>query len=124
MTPNPAPNFATRIERAAPEIRSARIVRGASSISVQVTGFSTSREVTQAVFRFKASTGNELRTSEFTVAVEDLFSRHFQDASSAQYGSQFVFTQPFTVQGDVNGVVPDSVTLTNRTGSTTATVTQ
>jgi hypothetical protein len=124
ITPNPAPNFATRIERAAPEIRSARIVRGASSISVQVTGFSTSREVTQAVFRFKASTGNELRTSEFTVAVEDLFSRHFQDASSAQYGSQFVFTQPFTVQGDVNGVVPDSVTLTNRTGSTTATVTQ
>ena len=122
ITPTPAPTFSTRVERAAPVIRSAKIIRSASTVSIQVTGYTTAREITQAVFHFKASTGSQLQTSDFTVPVEDMFNKYFQDPAAAQYGSQFVFTQPFTVQGDVNGVIADSVTLTNRTGSITAAV--
>jgi hypothetical protein len=55
-----------------------------------------------------------------TLAVEPLFTSWFQDAASSRYGSQFTFTQPFTVQGDPNAVTPESLTLGNRLGSTTA----
>ncbi len=35
------------------------------------------------------------------------------------FGSVFIFSQPFTIQGDINAVTPTSVTLTNRVGSVT-----
>jgi hypothetical protein len=124
ITPTPAPNFTARIERAAPQIRTARMTRNGSTLTVEISGFSTAREITQAVFRFRAAPGNSLRASEVTVAVEDLFSRYFQDSASARFGSQFIFRQPFTIEGDANAVTAESVTLTNRVGSTTFNVAQ
>jgi hypothetical protein len=119
ITPTPAPAFAARVERAAPLIRTASMARSGSTVTIEIRGFSTPREVTQAVFRFRANAGNSLRANEITVSVEDLFNSYFQNAASAQFGSQFVFTQPFTVDGDPAAVVAESVTLTNRSGSTT-----
>jgi hypothetical protein len=88
---------------------------------VVVTGYSTAREVTQAVFTFSAATGQTLQTSasSITVDVSTLFGTWFVDPANSQFGSQFVFTQPFTIQGDPTQVIPVSVTLTNRTGSVT-----
>ena len=57
--------------------------------------------------------------SSIVVAVDSLFSAWFQNPATAAYGSQFILTQPFTIQGDSNAVLPQSVTLTNRSGSTT-----
>lgn len=119
IVPSPLAVQTMRVERAAPAIASARYTRSGNTIEVHVTGFSTPREVTQAVFRFSASSGT-LRNSEVTLPVEEIFSRWFSDEGVVQYGSQFVFTQPFTIEGDANAVTPVSVTLTNRTGSTTA----
>jgi hypothetical protein len=51
------------------------------------------------------------------------FSKWYQDSSSSLYGSQFTFSQPFTMlQGDANNLLLDSVTLSNRAGSTTLTL--
>jgi hypothetical protein len=124
ITPNPSPIFITRIERTAPQIRTARSSRSGTSITIEIAGFSTAREVTQAVFRFRAGPGNSIRTSEITVSVEEIFNSYFQNQASASFGSQFFFRQPFTVDGDVNAVTPESVTLINRVGSTTFNVTQ
>jgi hypothetical protein len=123
VTPNPPPTFTARIERSAPQIRSAKFVRSGSTVSIEIIGFSTPREITQALFRFRAGPGATLRTTEVTIPVEELFGRYFQDAASTRFGSQFIFRQPFNVEGDANAVIPDSVTLTNRVGSTTASVT-
>ncbi len=120
ITPTPAPSVTIRIERAAPVIQSVRLIRGGNGFNIEVTGFSTAREVTQATFTFSVAG----QTSTLTVPVENLFNAWFQDASSGQYGSQFVFTQPFTVQGDANAVTPQSVTLTNSLGSATANIPQ
>jgi hypothetical protein len=120
ITPTPAPSATIRIERAAPVIQNVRLIRGGNGFNIEVTGFSTAREVTQATFTFSVAG----QTATMTVPVENIFNTWFQDASSGQYGSQFVFTQPFTVQGDANAVTPQSVTLTNRLGSATANVTQ
>jgi len=89
-------------------------------------GYSTAREVTQATFTFSAAAGQTLQptASQITVAVDTLFGSWFQNSTNNAYGSQFVFTQPFSVQGDVNAVTPQMITLTNRRGTVTAPITQ
>lgn len=119
VTPNPPPSFSARIERAAPVITRVAVTRSSSGLTVQVTGYTTAREVTQAVFQFSAGTGNTLQTPQVTVPVESLFSPWFQDPASSRFGGQFLFTQQFNIQGDANAVTLESVTLTNRLGSVT-----
>jgi hypothetical protein len=120
VTPSPAPSFTTRVERAAPKIASIKLVRSSSSVTIQVTGFSTSREVTDAVFQFTAGAGFNLQTPQVRIQVDNLFSPWFQDPASSRFGSQFTFSQQFTVQGDPSSLGLDSVTLTNRVGSVVA----
>lgn len=123
ITPSPAPTVNLQVDRAAPVIQSARMVRSGNSLAVEIIGYSTAREVTQMSVTFAAASGQTLQNSTVTVPVEELFGRWFQDPSSSQYGSQFFYSQPFTIQGEANAVTPQSVTLVNRLGSTTATIT-
>jgi hypothetical protein len=119
ITPSTPPSRSVRIARAAPVIRSAVLVRTSAGLEVRITGYSSPREVTRAVFRFRSN--NPLAQPEVTVTVEPLFSRWYQDAASTRFGSLFLFTQAFTVQGgDASLVTPESVTLENRTGSTSS----
>jgi hypothetical protein len=113
-----------QIAPAAPVISGVQVTRSGNTISIAVTGYSTAREVTQAIFAFGAASGQILQAgaSSITVSVESLFGSWFQDPTNAAYGSQFVFTQPFQIQGDATSVIPQSVTLTNRIGSTNAVI--
>jgi hypothetical protein len=121
ITPSPAPSTSGQVPRAAPVIRSVQVSRSGTTLSLAITGYSTAREITQAVFAFGAASGQSLQqsASSITVDVTSLFGNWFVDPANSQFGSIFVFTQPFTIQGDVNSVIPTSVTLTNRVGSTT-----
>jgi hypothetical protein len=119
VTPSPAPVTTTQVNRAAPVITATDVTRSGNTITLIVTGYTTAREVTSATFTFTAVNGQTLQSSanSITVDVSGIFTPWF--GSSIQ-GSQFIFSQPFTVSGDVNAVVPGQVTLTNRVGSTTA----
>ena len=75
------------------------------------------RQVTQAVFTF---TGNNLGTTQVTVPVDSAFTTWFGGAGSAQFGSSFLYTQPFTVQGNVSDIASVSVTVSNATGTSAA----
>jgi hypothetical protein len=121
ITTSPAPSLTAQVNRAAPVVSDVQVTRSSGGISLAVTGYSTSREITQAVFTFSAASGQSLQSSasSITVDVGSLFTTWFQSSNNSQYGSQFVFTQPFTIQGDANSVIPVSVTLTNREGSAT-----
>jgi hypothetical protein len=122
VTPTPAPTVSIRIVRSAPVIQSARVNRNGNTLSIEIIGYSTAREITQASFTFATTQGQPLQNTSITVPVEDLFNRWFQDPATGQYGSQFIFTQPFNIQGDATAVTVQRVTLTNRVGSTTATI--
>jgi hypothetical protein len=124
ITPVPAPSISTEIVSAVPVITGVQVSRGTGSISVIVSGYSTAREITQATFNFGAASGQTLQSSASSVVIPfgTLFSSWFQNPANSAYGTQFILTQPFGVQGDPNAVVPQSVTLTNRIGSTTYTV--
>ena len=124
ITPSPTPSLTAQIARAAPVIGDVQVSRAAGSVSIAVTAYSTTRQITQAVFNFAAASGQTLETtaSSITVDVGGIFDTWFQNAVTTQYGSQFVYTQPFTISGDANAVTPVSVTLRNREGSTTFTI--
>jgi hypothetical protein len=124
ITPTPAPVITAQIAPAAPVIKGVQVSRSGNSISIAITGFSTAREITQAVFAFSAGSGQTLQpgAASITVSIESLFGSWFQDPANAAYGSQFVFTQPFQIQGDATAVIPQSVTLANRVGSTNAVI--
>jgi len=121
ITPLPAPSMAATLSRAAPVITGVKVNRSSGTLEISITGYSTAREVTQATFSFAAASGQALQpaASSIVIPVESLFSSWFQNSANAAYGSQFVLTQPFSIQGDSTAVLPQSVTLTNRTGSAT-----
>ena len=125
ITPNPPPSVTAQIAAAAPVIKSVQVTRGSSTITLALTGYSTALEVTQATYTFSAGAGQSLQStaSSISIDVTSLFNTWFQSSNSAQFGSQFVFTEPFNVAGDPTAVIPGTVTLTNRVGSATFTVT-
>lgn len=120
ITPDPGPKQTIRINASAPVIRSVTATRSSGILTVTVVGFATDREMTQAVFQFTGSAGANLQNGSVTVPVSSLFSTWYGNADSAQYGSQFTFTQTFNVQGDASTVASVSVTLTNQVGSSKA----
>jgi large repetitive protein len=120
ITPTPAPQQTLRINAGAPVIRSVTATRTSGGFTVTVVGFATDRELTQAVFQLTGASSANLQTTSVTVAVDQVFASWFGSAASAQYGSQFTYTQPFTVQGDSSAVVSVSVTLANKVGTSTA----
>lgn len=121
ITPSPAPSISGHIDRAAPVIVSTQVTRTSNSISISITGYSTAREVTHATFTFNAASGQTLQSSAGSMLVDTtaLFSGFF---GSSQQGSQFIYTQPFTVTGDPTAVLPASVTLVNSQGSVNANI--
>jgi hypothetical protein len=117
VTPSPAPTSVTRIVRLPPSITSVQVTRTGTGFNVLVTGISTPRQVTQATFRFTAAAGANLQTSEVTMPVSDVFTTWYRSEVSAPFGSAFLYTQPFTVQGDTNAIASVTVTLTNSQGT-------
>ncbi len=119
VTPQPVPTQTLAIAPLAPTVTSAQLAISGQNITVQVTGFSTTEQVTQASFSFTTSGNNQLQTAQFTVQVGTLFSTWYMDPTAPNFGSQFLYTQTFTVQGDPSVVVLQSVGLTNQVGATT-----
>jgi large repetitive protein len=120
ITPKPAPVRSVTIARAAPKINSVQVVKVTGGFNVLVTGYSTPRQVMQATFTLSPSTGGNLQTTQVTVPVDSAFTTWYAGASSAQYGSSFLYTQPFAVVGNVGDIVSVSVTLSNATGTSAA----
>jgi len=116
----PPPARVVTIARAAPSISSVQVVRVTGGFNILVRGYSTPRQVTQAVFAFTPASGANLQTTQVTVPVDSAFTTWYTGTSSAQFGSVFLYTQPFTVQGNVSDITSVSVTISNATGTSAA----
>ncbi len=103
-----------------PKMNAVQLVKVSGGFNVVVTGYSTPRQVTQAVFTFTPTAGANLQTTQVTVPVESVFTTWYTGSTSLQFGSSFVYTQPFTVQGNVSDIASVSVTLTNDSGTSAA----
>jgi hypothetical protein len=121
VTPSPAPVWTGVLARAVPAITALQISRGANGFTVLITGFSTSRQVAQAVFYFTPAAGANLQdTSVSPSTAAAAFTTWYTSSTSPQYGSAFLYTQPFTVSGNVGDIASVSVSLAYTEGTTTA----
>jgi hypothetical protein len=90
---------------------------------VTVTGYSTTREMTDASFDFTSKNNFNLTTGTVTAAnFGAAATSWYASAASLASGGTFVFTQPFKVTGDKTGIGSVTVTLKNTAG-TSATAT-
>lgn len=106
------------IARAVPVITSAVARRSGNTITLEVIGFSNTREVTGATLRFTAAAGANLQTTELPVTVAPAFTTWFQSAQGLGFGSEFKLTIPLTVDGDVaTSITGIQVVLSNAVGN-------
>ena len=101
----------------APVITSVTATSTSTGFTVTVIGFATSRSMTQAVFTFTPASGVNLQTTSVTIPATSLFATWYTSTASAPFGSQFSYTQPFTVSGGTSAVASVSVVLTNADGN-------
>ena len=105
-----------RVDRLAPRIVTMNVVASATGYDVQVTGFATTREVTQGSFQFSgAAAGSGVNIA---VPLDSVSKTWFQDPSSGQYGGQFGLVQSFLWNGQPTGTLNSvSVSLVNAQGT-------
>jgi hypothetical protein len=120
VTPSPASKLTFRLNAAAPVITAMTATRTSTGFTVTITGYATSRDVATATFQFSATSGSNLQTSQLAVPVSSIFAPWYSSAPSAPFGSQFTFTQPFTVTGSNSAILSVSATLTNSVGTSSA----
>ena len=93
------------------------VVRTSGGIQVTLSAYSTTREITGAVFTFQ---GASAPSAPISVPLSTLFSGWFASAASLNFGSQFQLVQPFGVTGSTSQVAGLTITLTNSVGSSPA----
>jgi hypothetical protein len=118
--------FDVQVPQLPPVITGARILnRTAAGFNVEITGYSTTRDITAATFDFGAASGQKLLTVELKPDVVSTFTSYYQSPGSNPTGSAFVYTQPFAIkQGTVNAVASVTVTLANSMGASQAVTAQ
>ena len=122
LTPSPPTTREIVINRMAPVIREVRITnRTASDFTVEVVGFATSREITQALFQFNPAPGAELAAGQATIQLNQPAQSWYESQASRQFGSQFVYAQPFTVEGAASAIRSLVVTVSNSLGNSAST---
>jgi hypothetical protein len=103
-----------------PNLISPTLTRSGQTLTVSLTGFSNTREVSKAIFHFTPVAGGTLNNPDVTVDVTASFAAWFANAASDAYGSQFTYTQPFTLDVDASVVQSVTVTLVNTAGNSIA----
>jgi hypothetical protein len=116
----PQPTTVT-IPRAGPSITpgSARLTNSTGGVTIEVQGFSPTREITQATITFNIAAGvTPAGSTTFTVALTAPFTTWFDSEPGRNNGSRFLLQIPFTVpEGDPNQITGFSIALTNPAGS-------
>ncbi len=120
ITPSPAPTKTITIAAAVPVITSVALQQVSGGLTVVVTGYSNTREVSSGSFTFTVSSGNTA-PAPVAVPLTSAFTAWFNDAASNPTGGQFKLTVPFSVtQGNATSVTKVAVTLTNSRGASAA----
>jgi len=105
------------IPPSAPVINSVTIDRSGNNITISILGLSSTRDMTKATFHFTPASGASLKTTDLTVDLTGAFATWYQSAASDNFGTTFLYTQPFTLNSDATHVGGVTVTLTNSQGA-------
>jgi hypothetical protein len=117
LTPAQAPYRIIHIDRAAPVIQNLTAASSGSGVTLSMTAFSTSRDLTQAVITLTAAPGVTLATNTITVPLASAASAWYGSSQSQQYGTQFGLSIPINLGDGAKDVTSVSVTLANSVGT-------
>jgi hypothetical protein len=119
VTPANVQPIAVPLPQVVPAITAVSFVQAGGSVLVSVTGYSNTLQVATANFHFTAASGSTLANPDVTIPVTTLFAPYYSSTAPATYGSEFVYTQFFTLSESetISGV---SVTLVNSVGTSTS----
>ena len=120
--PSPAALTQTiQITPAVPVITAVTASTTSSGFQVVITGYSNTREASQALLQFTPASGQTLQTTSVPVSLTNAATTWFQSSSSDQYGGQFILTLPFSVtNGSASAIGSISVQLVNSQGNSTS----
>ena len=119
ITPDTRPELRFNVREAEPVLQRVALAgTGQGGFNLQVTGFSTTRQVDSLTFSFTASSGSLLESDSLTVGVADSFATYFDSNQSAATGGRFTATVNFSVdEGAFEDIGAVSVTATNFLGT-------
>ena len=106
----------------APGITNVSIQQMSSGFNIVVTGYSNTREITEADFTFTPVSGGQLQTTTFSLTdAAATFQSYYASDASVAVGSEFVYTQTFNVTtGSIGSLQSVTITLKNTQGSSSA----
>ena len=102
-----------------------------TSITLQITGFATSRQVSQISLQFSARAGENVATTSLSIEAGSQFTAWYQSSPSVPFGSMFTVTVPLnfagstnSVTGQANAVQSIGITLSNAQGNSNSVTVQ
>ena len=116
---SPIPRTTTIVPPRAPVVTQVRVENQTESgFDVIVSGYSTTRAITGLSFRFTAKDEKTKLDPDTAVlpGAEEMFTQWYQDPQSAEFGSQFILSVPFAIDGNVGLLGTVAVTATNEMG--------
>jgi hypothetical protein len=124
VTPASLGPVTVNVPTAPPVLSSPTLTRSGQSMQITVIALSSTRDMTEAQFHFTAASGKSLKTTDVTVQLASAFQTWYGSSTSDQYGTNFTYTQPFTLDGDASDVASVTITLVNSSGASEPATTQ
>jgi hypothetical protein len=91
-----------------------------TGFTVELTAYSTTRDLTSAMFTFQAATGDTLNGTTQTVSLSSAATPWFSSSAGLQAGGSFSLSVPFSYSGNPSALGSVSVTLSNSAGTSSA----
>ena len=125
LTPTSPLTLQFSVGSAAPSLIAVQVSNVTTTgLTIQLTGFATTRSVTSATVQFTAASGFSMPTSQFAVDLSQASTLWFQSTASQTYGGQFTISLPFTFQVKLptgqtiaNAIASVAVTTSNSVGA-------
>jgi hypothetical protein len=117
------PSVTQVVQALAPVITSGSVqITGVSAtgFTVELTAYSTTRDLGQATFTFTAASGATLTGTSQTVSLSSAATPWFASSAGLQAGGSFTLSVPFAYSGSTSALGSVSVTVSNSVGTSAA----
>ena len=117
VTPGNLTPITVTVPASPPVLSSPVLSRSGPNLQVSVIALSSTRDMVEARFQFTPVSGKSIKTTDVTVPLTSSFQTWYQLPDSIPLGTNFKYTQPFTIDGDAADIASVTIILVNSAGS-------
>jgi hypothetical protein len=104
-------------QRSFPVISSVTLAQTPGGVTVVITGYSSTDDVTSGIFQFNLTSNATLVDNDLSVPLSIYFQPYYASTASYATGSEFTLSVPFGIVGNPNDLTGVTVTLLNSVAS-------